>query len=174
MFCRTIVAGLALALVACSGKPPPDAAATPPTGETAALPTGPARDAFLVNNQCSASGDTFVLHARIDADPIGGERPAATHVVWSITCKEKACRGTKVELDPWLSHGRLDAPNVGPLDGLELLEGAAAGFVVKRGDSLFRVDVSRSEVVFEESGRVRQHGTAPCSASGVAWPTGAH
>jgi hypothetical protein len=114
-----------------------------------------------------------VLHARIDSDPIGGERPAATHVVWSIACKDQVCRGTKVELDPWLAHGRLDGPNVGPLDGLELLEAAAAGFVVKWGASLFRVDISRSEVVFEESGRVRQHGTAPCSAGGVAWPTGA-
>ena len=173
MFRRTMLLGVTAFLTACSGKPPPEAAATPPAGEAAALPSGPARDAFLVSNQCSASGDVYKLHARIDSDPIGGERPAATRVVWSIVCEDRVCRGTKVELDPWLSHGKFGAANVGALDGLEFVEGANAGFVVTRGASTFRVDISRSEVVYEDSGRARQRGTAPCSESGVPWPTGA-
>lgn len=172
MFRRTKSLGVAAALVACSGRPPQEAAATPPTVERSALPSGPARDAFLVNNQCSVSGDSYLLHARIDADPIGGDPPLSRRVVWSIACREQACRGTKVDLDPWLAHGKLEASNVAPLEGLEFIEGAASGFVVKWGASTFRVDVSRSEVAFEESGRSRQHGTAPCSTDGVPWPTG--
>lgn len=165
--------GAAVFALACSSRPPVEAASVPPSVETAALPSGPPRDGLLVSNVCSSNSDSYQLHARIDAESIGGDRPPATRVVWTIACREQVCRGTKVELDAWLAKGKLEPGSVAPLEGLELIEGAASGFVVRWGASTFRVDVSRSEVVFEESGRVRQHGTAPCSESGVPWPTGA-
>jgi hypothetical protein len=123
-----------------------------------------------VDNECSATGDTYFLQARIDADSIGGDQPSSRRVVWTISCKSGECRGSKVELDPWLEGRALEPSSLGALERPELVEGSPSAFVVRSGTRMFRVDVSRSEVGFEDSGPSRQRGTAPCSSSGVPWP----
>jgi len=164
---------LLTSVTACGGRPPPEAASTPPTVPTAEAQV-PVRagDPFVVSNQCNAAGEDYSLHARIDAEHIGGEKPVASRFVWSITCHERECRGSRVELDAWLAKRPLGPSGLDVLDKVEFVEGTASAFVLRWGPRTFRIDMSRSEVVYEESGVSRQRGAAPCSANGVAWAGG--
>jgi hypothetical protein len=177
----TLLGALAFVLSAgCASAPPPESAALPPEPAPVmgpALPTAPPHGAatLTVQNVCSASGTTYSFQARIDAKPdVGGQRPPASHILWSVACKDASCRGTKLDLDPWLEGRPLDSANLTTMDGVEFVKGSPSEFTVKWGPRTFHVDLSRSQVDFDESGSVRQSGTAPCSSAGSPWPDGGH
>jgi hypothetical protein len=167
---------LAFVLVACGAAPPAESGATPPPETPTIHQAPPAQVAaasaarpYVVSNQCFAIDDMRLLHVRIDAEHTGGEEPAFSRVVWSVSCRKADCRGAKIDLDPWLKGKPLGTLNLNDMNNVELVEESPSGFVLRWGPRSFRVDLSKGEVVFEESGLVQQRGVAPCSQNGVLW-----